>query len=116
MKLTPSLSAMMVLLADQPAILASEIKAMLEQHARRPGRILAAHYTGHLGPPCIFPTGTLEELAALAGPDGARGVLRRHAALVDSYPLPSAAFDIDTPADHAAWLAKQRLMTPDEDS
>ncbi|MFC4761933.1 nucleotidyltransferase family protein [Dyella koreensis] len=98
-----SLHAVLVMLADQPAITAADLRGMLDAHASAPERILAARYEGHLGPPCIFPRAIFEELTTLGGPHGARSLLERHAALVDAYDLPMAAFDIDTPADYAAW-------------
>lgn len=101
------LQAVMVLLADQPSIGVAELKGMLQAHARAPERIVAAHYGSHLGAPALFPRAYFDELSALHGPQGARGLLQRHAACVDAYDLPAAAFDIDTPADHAAWLARR---------
>ncbi|SFS14058.1 molybdenum cofactor cytidylyltransferase [Dyella sp. OK004] len=98
-----SLQAVLVLLADQPAITAADLRGMLEAHASAPERILAARYEDHLGPPCIFPRTIFDELMALRGPHGARLLLKHHATCVDAYDLPSAALDIDTPADYAAW-------------
>jgi len=99
----PSLQAMLIMLADQPGVTAVELRGMRETQARSPERILAARYEGHLGPPCLFPSAVFEDLKALRGPHGARSLLERHATRVDAYDLPTAAFDIDTPADYAAW-------------
>jgi molybdenum cofactor cytidylyltransferase len=99
--------ALLVLLADQPAIRAADLKCMVEAHATAPGRIQAAQFNGHLGPPCLFPRDYFEELALLQGQYGARRLLERYFDRVDVHDLPSAAFDIDTPTDHAAWLAHQ---------
>jgi len=104
----PSLSSLMVLLADQPSVGAAELKAMLQVHAGSAERILAASYDGHLGPPCLFPRCFFSEIAALRGPYGARSLLETYADRVDAYDLPAASFDIDTPADHARWLAAHR--------
>ncbi|MBV8157521.1 MAG: nucleotidyltransferase family protein [Dyella sp.] len=101
----PSSQAVMVLLADQPSIGAEDLKRMLEAHALVPERILAARYDGHLGPPCLFPRTYFSDLAALDGPSGARRLLEKYAARVDAHDLQAAAFDIDTPADHASWQA-----------
>jgi molybdenum cofactor cytidylyltransferase len=102
------LHAVLVMLADQPGITAAELRALIMAHASPPGRIRAACYEGHLGPPCLFPRAYFDELASIHGAHGARQLLERHADSVDAYDLPSAAFDIDMPADHAAWLAGQR--------
>ncbi|WP_266182867.1 nucleotidyltransferase family protein [Dyella humicola] len=99
--------ALLVLLADQPGIRAADLKRLVEAHATAPGRIQAAHFDGHLGPPCLFPRAYFDELASLRGPNGARRLLKRYSDRVDRHELPSAAFDIDTPAGHAAWLAHQ---------
>lgn len=102
---TPSSQALMVLLADQPSIGAEDLRWMLDAHALAPTRILAARYDGHLGPPCLFPRAYFSDLAALDGPSGARGLLEKYVSYVDAYDLQAAAFDIDTPADHASWQA-----------
>ncbi len=101
--------ALLVLLADQPGIRAADLKRLVEAHTTAPGRIQAAHCEGHLGPPCLFPRAYFDELASLRGPNGARRLLQHYSDRVDRHELPSAAFDIDTPADHAAWLAHQGI-------
>lgn len=104
----PLLPALLVLLADQPGIGAADIRAMVEAYALAPDRIQAARYEGHLGPPCLFPRAYFDGLVSTTGPQGARGLLERQAAVVDTHELASAAFDIDTPADLAAWQARDR--------
>ncbi|WP_201313436.1 nucleotidyltransferase family protein [Dyella sp. EPa41] len=101
----PAVASLMVLLADQPSLGAAELTGMLQAHARHPERILAARHGAQLGPPCLFPRSWAGELATLRGAHGARSLLEKYAGRVDAHDLPAAAFDIDTPADHAAWLA-----------
>lgn len=101
----PAVASLIVLLADQPSVGAAELTQILQAHARHPRRILAARYDGHSGPPCVFPQSCFDELAALRGARGARALLQKYAERVDAHDLPAARFDIDTPADHAAWLA-----------
>lgn len=103
----PSLSALLVMLGDQPSIDAGDLQGLLAMHRASPQAIIAARYDGHLGAPCLFPRDCFGELQALRGPQGARALLERHAGRVRACDLPAAAFDIDTPADHAAWLARQ---------
>jgi CTP:molybdopterin cytidylyltransferase MocA len=101
--------ALLVLLADQPGISAADLKALVDAYASAPGRIRAARFEGHLGPPCLFPRAYFGELASLQGTKGARRLLEHYLDRVDGHDLPAAAFDIDTPADHAVWLAYQGL-------
>lgn len=100
----PTPGAVLVLLADQPGVGAADIHEMIKAYTLTPGRIRAARYGGHLGPPCVFPRAYFDELAAMEGPYGARKLIERHTDVVDAHDLPSAAFDIDTQADLAAWV------------
>ena len=61
----------------------------------------AAFYGGMLGAPAIFERSCFPDLAALAGDEGARGLLRREAAKVVPVPMPEAAQDVDTAGDEA---------------
>lgn len=103
----PSLSGLLVMLADQPSLRSDDLLGLLAEHEASPRSIIAARYDGHLGPPCLFPSDCFGELQALRGLQGARTLLQRHADRVHAFDLPAAAFDIDTPADHAAWLARR---------
>jgi molybdenum cofactor cytidylyltransferase len=100
--------SLMVLLADQPAIRVDELKRMLAAHAISPERILTCRHAEHLSPPCIFPLSYAGELGVLEGTSGARDVLKRHAAFVDSFDLPSAFCDIDTPDDYKSWQMRHK--------
>ena len=111
-----SSSASLLLLADQPQVGghlarcrpgqvgAGELQRLVDAGQRMPGRIVAANHGTLLGPPCLFPQRWYPELAALSGPQGARGLLQKHAAEVESLPLPEAAADIDTPEDYRRLL------------
>lgn len=103
----PSMSALLVMLGDQPSIDAGDLQGLLALHRASPRAIVAARYDGHLGAPCLFPRDCFDELQALRGDTGARVLLERHADRVHACDLPTAAFDIDTPADHLAWVATQ---------
>jgi len=96
--------ASLVLLADQPQVGAGELQRLVDAGQRMPGRIIAANHGALLGPPCLFPQRWYPELAALSGPQGARGLLQKHAAEVEPLPLPQAAADIDTPEDYRRLL------------
>lgn len=109
------LQALMVLLADQPAIRLDDLENMLAAHARSPQRILACGRQGAPSPPCIFPMAFAHELAALDGPEGARSLLQKHADQVDAFDLPAALADIDEPADYAAWETQQKRSPTADD-
>jgi len=95
--------AAIILLADQALIGAPELRCLIDAHAAAPDRVIAAQFSGVLGPPCLFPRTFFAELAALRGDEGARSLLQRHAQLVNALPMPAAAVDVDTPQDLAAF-------------
>lgn len=92
-------SAAMILLADQVAVTGDELLQLVAHWQERPDRIVAARYRGTTGAPAIFPADLFPELAGLTGDRGARTLLSAHADRVVAVAIPSAAIDVDTPAD-----------------
>jgi molybdenum cofactor cytidylyltransferase len=104
-KLPATCSAVMLLLADQPAVTADDLRRLAGTWRKQPQFIAAALYGGMSGAPAIFPRSAFRELGELRGDIGARALLRRNAARVVRVPMPSAAIDIDTPEDLLALEA-----------
>ena len=98
-KLPPACNAVMLLLADQAAVTADDLRRLVGTWRKQPQCIAAALYGGVSGAPAIFPRSAFRELCELRGDVGARALLRRNAARVVRVPMPSAAIDIDTPED-----------------
>jgi CTP:molybdopterin cytidylyltransferase MocA len=100
--------AVLLLLADLPEIETADLAAMIAAQARTGGILRASAGDGTPGHPVILPSRLFPELAALAGDEGARALLRRHP--VTPWPLPGrrAVTDLDTPEDWAAWRAARR--------
>lgn len=93
-------AAVLVLLADQPAVTPADLAALRAAWLADPGRIVAAGFAGTAGVPAILPRGTWPALAALTGDQGARTVIAEAADRI-VVPLPNAARDVDTPDDLA---------------
>jgi CTP:molybdopterin cytidylyltransferase MocA/xanthine/CO dehydrogenase XdhC/CoxF family maturation factor len=89
----------LIALADQVAVTADDLRQLISRWEQQPDRIVAAQYADTVGVPAIFPADLFRELSELQGDRGARTVLSRHAERVIGVPMPSAALDIDTPAD-----------------
>jgi len=98
-RLPATADAVMLLLADQPAITAEELRRLVATWRRQPQSIVAAYYEGTSGVPAIFPREDFGALSGLRGDAGARAVLKRGGERVIRVPLQSAAIDIDTPED-----------------
>ncbi len=91
----------LIVLADQIAVTSEDLRQLVSCWQRQPDRIVAAEYRGTTGAPAIFPSDVFPELGSLQGERGARALFSRHPERVVRVPMPSAAIDIDTPADLA---------------
>jgi len=98
-RLPAACSAVMLLLADQAAITAEDLKRLAGSWRKQPQHIAAALYGGSCGAPAIFPRSSFRALTELRGDTGARALLLRNPERVVRVPMPSAAIDVDTPED-----------------
>jgi molybdenum cofactor cytidylyltransferase len=89
----------MLVLADQAAVTAEDLKRLAGTWRTRPDYIAAALYGAATGVPAIFPRSRFGELTELRGDVGARALLRRNPDRVVRVPMESAALDLDTPED-----------------
>jgi len=95
----PASSALLLMLADQVAITADDLKRLYVAWRRHPILISAALYGGAPGLPAIFPRWAYTDLLALRGDRDPRLVLRRNIDRVVRVPMPNAGIDLDTPED-----------------
>lgn len=95
----PAADAVMILLGDQVRVTRDDLSRLLGAWQGQEHMIAAAVYGGTVGVPAIFPRAYFPELAELRGDEGARKILRRNADRIVRVPMPSAAFDLDTPED-----------------
>jgi CTP:molybdopterin cytidylyltransferase MocA/uncharacterized damage-inducible protein DinB len=102
-----AISAMLIASCDMPAVTAEHLRALLNESDGGERRV-ASQYgvdSGALvrGIPAIFPRSDWRALHALTGDRGARDLLKLPETL--SVSLRNGNFDLDTPADVAAWRA-----------
>jgi molybdenum cofactor cytidylyltransferase len=98
-RLPSTCAGVMLVLADQAAVSADDLKRLASTWRKQPQYIAAALYEGVCGVPAIFPRSAFRELAQLRGDSGARVLLRRNIDRIVRVPMPSAALDVDTPED-----------------
>ncbi|MBV9317210.1 MAG: nucleotidyltransferase family protein, partial [Gammaproteobacteria bacterium] len=98
-RLPGACSAVMLLLADQAAVTADDLRRLAGSWRKQPEHIAAALYGGVCGAPAIFPRSCFRGLSELRGDTGARALLTRNPDRVVRVPMPSAAIDVDTPED-----------------
>ncbi len=106
-RLPPACSAVMLLLADQAAVTADDLRRLAGSWRKQPGHIAAALYGGFCGAPAIFPRSCFRALSELRGDRGARALLMRNPDRLVRVPMPSAAVDVDTPEDLLALEAPE---------
>ena len=92
-------TAVVVALCDQPLVTVEVINGLVRTYRTEARQIVASAYAGHLGVPALFDRHFFPELMTLEGEEGARQIIKRHAADVRDVPFPGGALDIDTPED-----------------
>lgn len=105
---SPSARGAMILLADQVAVTADDLRRLLARWEEDPARIVAADHGSSYGAPAIFPRDLFPELEKLRGDCGARTLMARHPDRVARVSMPSAAIDVDTPADLGTRMSQKR--------
>ena len=98
-RLPASCTAVLLMLVDQAAVTAEDLKRLASTWRRQPDYIVAARYGMTTGVPAIFPRSVFPDLASLRGDVGARVLLQRNPDRLVRVPMASAAIDIDTPED-----------------
>ncbi|HKD55053.1 MAG TPA: nucleotidyltransferase family protein [Steroidobacteraceae bacterium] len=106
-RVPPTCRGVLLVLADQAAVTADDLKRLAGSWRKQPQHIAAALYSGTTGAPAIFPRSLFRDLATLRGDVGARPLLRRNVDRLVRVPMPSAALDVDTPEDLLALEAPQ---------
>jgi molybdenum cofactor cytidylyltransferase len=95
----PGSGALLLMLADQVAITADDLRRLHASWRRHPVLIATALYQGAPGLPAIFPRWAFSDLLALRGDRHPRSVLRSNIDRVVRVPMSNAALDLDTPED-----------------
>lgn len=95
----PGSDALLLLLADQVAVTADDLRRLHASWKRHPVLIAAALYQGAPGLPAIFPRWAFTDLLGLRGERDPRSVLRRNIDRVVRVPMSNAGIDIDTAED-----------------
>lgn len=110
--LPPTCDAVLILLGDQVAVTADDLKRLASAWKEQDSVIAAATYEQHVGVPAIFPRIVFSELAQLRGDQGARKILERNNFRLVRVPMPNAAVDLDTPDDLAALTKRFGTKEP----
>ncbi len=91
--------AILVALADMPAMTEILIATLVEAYHRSGRKIIVPVFEGRNGHPVLFDSECKERLLEIEGDIGAREIIRKNPELVECVPVddPGVLFDIDTP-------------------
>ena len=99
-ELEPDVSAIVLLVCDQPLLDAGVIMNLRALHQETGKEIVASSYADTLGVPALFARCVFRELLELRGDSGAKKVILANRDRVAEFPFPGGNIDIDTQADY----------------
>jgi molybdenum cofactor cytidylyltransferase len=104
----PGVSAALVTLIDSPLISAADVRSLIAARREHHAPIIRPAKDGRHGHPVIFGRELFDELRRADPAQGAKAVVRAHAAaIVEIEPDGEGAFiDIDTPEEYARWIGR----------
>lgn len=103
----------LVCLVDHPAVTKEVVRVLLEGFEKHPTNILIPTCEGRRGHPVLFPARLFPELLDTPLEEGARVVVRRHAAEVELVETGEEGIllDVDRPADYEALRERWSHLT-----
>lgn len=96
---SPRCDGLLLVLCDQVAVTADDLRRLYVAWRRHPILVAAALYAGAPGLPAIFPRWSFGDLLELRGDRDPRLLIRRIADRLVRVPMSNAAVDLDTPED-----------------
>jgi molybdenum cofactor cytidylyltransferase len=100
-----SFDAVLVMLADQPAVTATLLNRLIAASATASAGLVGCEYAGTIGAPALFARRHFEALRGLTGDHGGKVVLAAHADAVVRIAFPRGAVDVDTRDDYDRALS-----------
>lgn len=109
----PLAGACLLVLLDQVFIGPAHLIKLLQAGSEEPESIIASSFDQSAGPPVLFPRKFWPDLLDLDPRKGAAVLFRKYPDQLFRVPVPSAAFDLDTPMDYEAFLRLLNGSGPD---
>jgi CTP:molybdopterin cytidylyltransferase MocA len=98
-RIDPPVDSLAILLADQPRITATILKALISRHAAAGRLVTAADMGSAIGPPVMINRTLFGDVTAIPDDRGCAAIWREHPEWVERFMCLQAAADIDTPGD-----------------
>jgi len=108
--LRPEIAAVLVVLADQPAVTSGLLQELVERYRATQAAIVAPFYRGRRGNPVLFDRSLFPMLLAVRGDRGAREIIEQHAKQIERVACddPAVVQDVDTLEDFEAATRSAR--------
>jgi molybdenum cofactor cytidylyltransferase len=109
-RLRPDIRAVVVMLADQPALTPDLIRTLVTRYQDTEALIIAPFHKGRRGNPVLFDRALFPELLAVEGDRGGRQIIVRHQDQVERVEVDEMVvmMDIDTRQDYESLLGGDR--------
>jgi molybdenum cofactor cytidylyltransferase len=108
----PPPDAVLVTLADQPAVTATLLNQLVAAGETAPAGLVACEYAGTIGAPALFACRHFDALRRLSGDRGGKALLAAHRNTVVLVPFAPAVIDVDTPDDYRRLPERMEAITP----
>ena len=99
-------AAAVLLLCDQPHVTSDVVRSLVAAQHTTGRPIIASAYGESFGVPALFSRTLFTELTQLAGWQGAKEIIKRHATEAHFLPFPEGEVDVDTPDDFSSLTLK----------
>lgn len=100
LEIAPGISAVCIMLADQPLINSETIKRLIETFEFGENPVMACGYAETIGVPAILARSLFDEVMNLEGDSGAKTIIQKYTDAAGILSVPEAAIDIDSQQDY----------------
>ncbi len=107
LKLYPDLSAVILLVCDQPYLTSAHLNNLMDEFQHTGKAIVASTYKETMGVPALFDQSLFPKLLALKNHQGAKKIIEALPALRTTVPFPKGETDLDTPDDYLNFIREQ---------
>jgi molybdenum cofactor cytidylyltransferase len=95
----PGTHSVVVMVCDQPRLTSNHLSTLRDVYNNTSSKIVASRYENTIGVPALFDRTLFAELLDIKDTQGAKVVIERHAASVNTIEWAEGILDIDTPED-----------------